>query len=249
MAFYAVMSLFPILLLLLAVGQLVLEALGLTDDALGLVLAVFPPAFADLLRRHLVEAMSAGGALVGAVGLVMLVWSASSGFAALILNLNRAWADARPLGALMARLRAFAVVGCLLGVLAVLLLGRAAFRLLSAWGGAAGLPAVAVPLGRVAPTVLVFLLVTGTFFLLYRLVPGRSTPARFAALGALFSTCASLIATWGFTAYLGSGFATYKLVYGSLGALVSFLVWVYAMAFIVLLGGYLASAFEERRGA
>jgi uncharacterized BrkB/YihY/UPF0761 family membrane protein len=35
MAFYAVVSLFPILILLLVVGRIVLAALGLTDDALG----------------------------------------------------------------------------------------------------------------------------------------------------------------------------------------------------------------------
>lgn len=249
MAFYAITSLFPILLLLFVVGQFLLRALGLTDNALTLVLAFVPPMFSDLVRRHLVEALTAGGALAGAVGLVMLAWSASSGFAALVLNLNRAWSDAQPLGALVARLRAFAVVGCLVGLLAVLLLGRAALRLLSTWGGPLGQPFALMTPEWLAPSVLVFLLVLGTFFLLYRLVPRRKVPVRFAALGALFSTAASLVVTWAFTAYLRSGFATYKLVYGSLGALISFLVWVYVMASIVLLGAYLASAFEEHRSA
>jgi len=124
MAFYAIMSLFPVLLLLFTVGRFVLETFGLTDDALALVLSVFPLPFADLVRFHLLEALTARGAVVGALGLLLLAWSASSGFAALIVNLNRAWADARPLGAVIARLRAFAVVGCLLAFLAVILLGR-----------------------------------------------------------------------------------------------------------------------------
>jgi len=248
MAFYAITSLFPILLLLLVVGQFLLQALGLTDDALTLMLSFFPPAFALVVRRHLVEALTAGGALVGAVGIAMLAWSASGGFAALVLSLNRAWGDARPLGAIVARLRAFAIVGCLLGLLAALLLGRAALRMLTALRAAVGLPFGFAPVWRFSPGVLVFLLVLGVFYLLYRLVPSKKVTVSAAALGALFSATASSVVTWAFTAYLRSGFAAYHLVYGSLGALVSFLVWVYAMAVIVLLGGYLAAAYERHRG-
>lgn len=86
---------------------------------------------------------------------------------------------------------------------------------MSALGAAVGRPFGLAPMGRFGPAALVFMLVLGTFFLLYRLAPSRKVPTRAAAPGAL----------------------------------ISFLVWVYAMALIVLFGGHLAAAFERWRHA
>lgn len=248
MAFYAVFSLFPLLLLLVIAGKLFITGFGLEDDVLGLVLAVFPPAFAGLIERNLSVALAAGGAVAGAVSLVGLVWSAASGFSILAVTLNRAWLGARPINALIARLRALAIVGCLVGLLAVALVLRAALKFLPALSAALGRPAPLEALNSLHPGVPVALVVFAALLLLYRLVPRRKVHWIPAAVGAFLAATGSVAATWAFTLFLESGLATYRLVYGPLGALIAFLTWVYAIAIIVLFGAYLGAALAEHRG-
>ncbi|MBM3307970.1 MAG: YihY/virulence factor BrkB family protein [Candidatus Eisenbacteria bacterium] len=249
MAFYAVFSLFPLLLVLVIAGKLVVAGFGLEDDVLRLVLAVFPPAFADLIQRNLTVALAAGGAVAGVAGLAGLLWAAASGFSILAVTLNRAWLGARPLNALMARLRALAIVGCLVALLAAALVVRAALRFVPALNAWLGRPAALGAVARVHPGIAVALLVFCVLLLLYRLVPRRTVRWRHAAAGALAAGAGSLAATWAFTLFLASGFARYGVVYGPLGALIAFLSWVYAVAAIVLFGAYLGAAIAEHRSA
>jgi membrane protein len=248
MAFYAIFSLFPLLLLLVLAGRLFIAGYGHEDDVLRLVLTAFPPTFADLIERNVNVALAAQGALAGAAGLVGLVWSAASGFSILAVTLNRAWKGARPIGAVVARLRALTIVGCLVGLLALLLVSRAALRLLSLLGAALGRPPWMDTLGQLHPGFTIAVLVFVTLFLLYRLVPRRKVHWLPAVAGALFASAASLAATWAFTLFLSRGLAAYQLVYGPLGALIAFLTWVYAIAIIVQFGAYLGAALAEHRG-
>lgn len=248
MAFYAIFSLFPLLLLLVIAGRLFVAGYGHEDDVLRLVLAAFPPTFADLIERNVNVALVAQGAVAGAAGLVGLVWSAASGFSILAVTLNRAWKGARPIGAVMARLRALAIVGCLVGLLAFLLVSRAALKILSLLSAALGRPMWLDGLGHLHPGFTIAVLVFVTLFLLYRLVPRRKVHWLPAVVGALFASAASLAATWVFTLFLSHGLAAYQLVYGPLGALIAFLTWVYAIAVIVQFGAYLGAALAEHRG-
>jgi len=249
MAFYAIFSLFPFLLLLVLGGRLVIGWLGLADSVLDLTLSVFPQTFSETVSRNVVDALEARGALAGAagvVGLLGLAWAATSGFAILAQNLSRAWRAERPLGLIGARLRALAVVGSLIALLSALLVSRAALRLLPAW---TALLRRRVDLGLpdgAASGVLAFLLFFLILLLLYRLAPAARVRWLHAAAGALVASAAMLGATSAFTAYLRWGLSGYRLVYGSLGALISFMTWVYLLAIIVLFGAYLGAAIADR---
>jgi membrane protein len=186
---------------------------------------------------------------VGAASLVVLGWSATSGLATLAVTLSRAWGGARPIGALKARLRALAVIGCLVGFLALLLFARASLRLLPILNAAMGGPIKLKALGQLHSGVPLFLLVSATLLLLYRLVPSRRVGWLPATVGALLASAASWAVTSAFTWYLGSGLETYRLVYGSLGVPIAFLTWVYALTMIVLAGAYVGAAVAEHRPA
>ena len=56
------------------------------------------------------------------------------------------------------------------------------------------------------------------------------------------ATLAGEIATNGFTWYLSSGIVQYELVYGSLGAIVALMLWIYIGALIILFGAHLGAA-------
>ena len=63
------------------------------------------------------------------------------------------------------------------------------------------------------------------------------------ALGAaLLASVAWELARRGFVWYLGSGWASYDVAYGSLGVVVALLFWIYLSGWIVLFGAHLCAA-------
>ncbi len=78
------------------------------------------------------------------------------------------------------------------------------------------------------------------FFLVYWLVPARRLQSRHIVPGALLAAVLFEVVKVGFNVYL-ENFGNYDVVFGSLGAVVAFLFWVFLSANTVLLGAELAS--------
>src|SRR3546814_12334265 len=83
---------------------------------------------------------------------------------------------------------------------------------------------------------------------MYRCAPGRADAEwRWLSVGSVLATIVWLIATLGFGFY-ASRFGDYNATYGSLGAVVVLLLWLYVSAYAILLGG-LVNAEAERQAA
>ena len=81
---------------------------------------------------------------------------------------------------------------------------------------------------------------------IYRYAPSREEPRwRWVSWGAILATALWLIASALFSIYVGK-FASYDKTYGSLGAVVVLLLWLYLSAFIVLLGAPLNAEIEHQ---
>jgi membrane protein len=240
--FYAVFSLFPFLLLLVALGSMFLQS-PRTQAEVAAAITRFVPLSQDLI------AMNVGGVLkareaVGALGALGLIWSATSAFTMLVRNLDRAWPRAVVKNVFKARLTALAIAAGLAGLSAVVLGARACVRLAVISPASFRLTGFARLCGLPFEKALV-ILVFAALLLVYRLVPSTRVLWREAAGGAAGAALASWAATRAFAWYLGSGLARYNLVYGSLGALLGFLSWVYVAGFCVLGGAHLSSAISD----
>ncbi len=244
--FFAVFSFFPLLLILVAVSSVLLSRLWTEEELLASVLR-FVPVSRDLVSANMRVVLGARGA-VGAVGAAGLLWSATGAFTALVRNLNRAWPAAPQRGAVKSRLVALAILGGLTGIAVLYLAARASTPLAANWAWAA----TAVSRARLSAQEVwrgvMVALVFGGLTLLYRLVPSAYVRWRHAVIGAGAATAAFVAATAGFAWYLNSGLARYNLVYGSLGALVALLAWIYLLALIVLLGAHLCASVGELHG-
>lgn len=87
-----------------------------------------------------------------------------------------------------------------------------------------------------------------TIAAMYRFAPHRTDARwRWLTLGSVLATLLWLAATLGFGLYVAE-FASYQATYGSLGAVVVLLVWLYVSAYAVLLGG-IVNAEAERQTA
>lgn len=242
MAYYALFSLFPLLLALVAAWSFVLERDQAFQQVVGFVTEAIPISQA-LIEKNIQRVLELRGT-VGIVGLIGLLWSAMGAFGVLANNINRAWTDAEPRSFLERRLVALGMVGTLSALLALSLVSTTVLNLL---------PQFQVPLwdsvsiyetplwsalSNLVPWVFTFFL----FLALYLWVPNTKVERTAAFWGAVVAALAWEVAANGFAWYLRSGLVRYELVYGSLGAVVALMFWIYWGSWITLFGAHLSAA-------
>jgi len=245
--FFAVFSLFPLLLILVAVGSTILARFFTQEQILAAIVRLLPVS-RELVSHNMLVVLGARGA-VGAIGAIGLTWSATSAFAVLVRNLNRAWPGARLQSAFRARLNALVLLGALVGLALLFLFLKAIPAVESDWEWFSRVTREFSRLFRAGSRLILLAFILGGLTLLYRWVPSTRVRWLEAGLGALAATAAFAAATSAFTWYLNSGLARYNLVYGSLGTLLALLSWIYIVSLVVLFGAHLGAAVaREMRG-
>lgn len=246
LAYYTLFSLFPLLLALVALGSFFFDSQDALQQAVKLVSDAFPVS-QPLIEDNLRQILGLRGP-VGAIGLIGALWSASGAFAILTRTINRAWPDAEPRNPLESRLLALGMVGTLAVLLILSLMLSTGLNVLAR---------LRLPLAEDASiydstlwtwlsNLVPWLFSAALFTALYRWVPDAKVPWR-AALGAGVPVAAAWeIASNAFAWYVGSGMARYNLVYGSLGAVVALMFWVYVSGWILGFGAHLSAAIARR---
>jgi membrane protein len=242
MSYYAIFSLFPLLLAVIAIGSFFLESARLQEQVLYMVEVILPVGRGIIIDNitEVLEARTAFG-ITGAVG---LLWAASAAFTTLFRNINRAWMRAEPLNVLKSRL----VAMTLIVVLVVLMLFvRYASALINI------LPNIAELLGEesefydslawifISNFVPLFLTFS-IFLILFRWIPNTRVLWSEAFWGALLAALAWELTTIVFTWVLSVGLLQYQLVYGSLGTMIALMFWIYLNSFILIFSAHLTSA-------
>ena len=246
MAFYTLFSLFPVILIVIAANSFLLESLHVQEKILETILKFFPVASHQIISTNMQQILQARGA-VGIVGLIALVWAATCVFTTLVHNLNRAWIDAPAQNIFRARLTAFSIILFLVVLLPLFLMAKAAIHLIVSWnvqliGG------INISYFRpILSNIIIYIFICMTLMILYRWIPKTKVRWSEAFGGAFFAVIAEEAATSAFSWFLSSGLSRYNLVYGSLGALISFMTWIYIINLIVLFGAHLSAAISQHR--
>ena len=233
-AFYAIFSLFPLLLVIISVGSYFVEQEKVFQVVTGFA-EEYLPALTQLIDQDLRMIFESRKGF-GIVGVMALVWAASSVFTDLAFNINLAWTDSRRRHFLHRRL-----VGLGLFLAVNWLMSLELF--LDLINGSSFFRTVWADLSILASWLTIFSLLFG----LYRWAPGSRSRWRSIFWGAFLATTAWKAAGAIFGWYLKTLMDNYRLVYGSLGAIVAFLLWVYILAFIALFGAHLVAAIEHSR--
>ena len=191
-----------------------------------------------------VTRLTAGNGVLGfafAASLAVSLWSANAGMKALLEGLNVAYEVAETRGFIGLDLRslAFTVGGIALAIGAVALV-VAAPHLLPALQGPAGavLTWLRWPLALVVVTVL--------FSVLYQFGPARpETDWRWITPGGVLAALGWMVMSGLSTWYVGN-FGHYDNTYGSLGAIVGFLTWIWLSLMVVMFGAELNNEIEKQ---
>jgi YihY family inner membrane protein len=249
-AYYALFSLFPLLLFLIVIVSFFVD----TDQARVLVLDIVAQAFPDAqdvqeLINGTVKAVFDLRGEIGIISLLGLLWSASAAFTTLAYNIDLAWAPRRQVRPpLLQRL---------IGIGMILILGALVLLALTLSTVLGFVVSMDLPIveklgidGRFLTVIgsrsVSWLLTFVVILALYRWVPKAKVPWAAAILGALMATLVWQILNAGFTWYLTSGLVRYELVYGSLTTIIVLMFWMYLSMLVVLVGAHLAASVAYR---
>jgi membrane protein len=191
-----------------------------------------------------IASISSGALSIGIIaGILVSLWSAMSGIKAVIDALNVIYEQKEDRTFL--KLNLVALVFTLAGF-AAFLLAIAAIVVLPLILSPIGLGTLTEALTRIArwPVLLVVLL--SCLAVLYRYGPDRRAARwQWVTVGSVFAAVTWIVASFLFSWYLAS-FANYNATYGSLGAVVGLMIWLWISTILVLLGAELNAEIEHQ---
>jgi membrane protein len=251
LSFYLLSALFPTLLFLTALFAL-MPIDDLMDRLNAYLARVLPEEAAAATQKTLAEIT--GGARGGllSIGVLLALWSGSSGMTAVITALNIAFDVKEPRPWWKRRLVAVALtVGFGLFIASALVLMVFGPKVGAAIAGWFGLGSVFTTVWHVVSVPLVILLALVTIQLVYYLAPGGRQEWQWLTPGAVVALVLWLGASFGLRVYV-SNFADYSVTYGSIGGVILLMLWLYLTAIAILLGAEVNAAIEHaaaRHGA
>jgi membrane protein len=246
LAYFFLFSVFPLLLVLSNILGMTSEGQRIQEDLLRYFSSVMPPAAYRLLATTLDEVVRNSGRAKLSLGILVTLAAASSGMVAIIEGLNTAYEvrDARSWW----KRRALALVLTLglailsIAALAIVLYGTDFSQFLA---GKLGLGTMFQTLWPFVQWPLVVGFVFLAFTLVYRFAPNvKEQHWHWILPGAATAVMLWLLASFGLRLYLHF-FNSFPATYGSLGAVMVLMLWLYLFGTAILIGGEVNSIVEQ----
>jgi membrane protein len=240
-AYFGLFSLFPLILLSIAIASFNLGPL-MDQKFILQELEFIAPALGELLGQNITEIIQARGP-VTIVALVSLIWSASTIFYMLTQTLSEIWGS-KHRRAVWKR-RGLAILFVLAFVGPVLFLASFAGSIITnlrTW-----LPASIIPIGAGISFVVAILLDFALFMVLYIMLPHGASTWHEILPGAIGAGLLWELAKKAFLLFISTYISVSNLVYGSVAAIIAFLLWANLSGLIFLFGAYLSVSYYQQR--
>ena len=245
-AYYAVLSLFPLSIGLISLLAVVLESEAAEREIVGF-LQSYIPGTSELLETN-VQVTGKIRGLLGVVSLLGLFWSASLLFGAIARCVNRAWDIHQDRPFYIDKVRHIVMAFSVAPLFLMSIGATSALHLLGT---------VSIPfLGEIdllhhyginfLTRLLPLLFTLTVFILIYKFTPNTRTYWRYVWPGALLAAVLFELAKSAFVLYL-EHFADYERVYGSLASVVILLAWAYFSGLILIAGAEFSSEYERMK--
>ena len=244
LAYSLLMAFFPFLIFLLTIVGF--SPIKSEDVLLGLK-SILPKEAYVLIRKTVVEVVDTKNGHLLSLSLIFTVWSAANGLAAVIKGLNKAYDEEEKRSfiklQIVAVLSTIALVFMIMAAFIFLVFGNVLGRYIASslkqldgfWSMWNAL--------RYVGTILNMILI---FSVIYHFTPSRRLKWKEVLPGSIFTTIGWIVVSIGFAFYIDN-FGNYSLVYGSLGAVVTLMTWLFISSIIILLGGELNATLAFQR--
>ncbi len=251
LSYYFMSALIPMLFFLVTCLGIFAKSHDLRHSLIGYLKEFMPPdAFAVLMRTlHEIATRSSGFKVT--IGLALALWSGSGGMRSIMDALNRCYhvKEGRPIWKRVALSMALttAISGLTILALIIVLYGGGIAQFV---GNYVGLSNITILLWKAAQWPLALFFVMFSFALMYYWAPDAQQQWAWITPGSLIGVILWIVASVAFRVYLHY-FNSYGKTYGSMGAVIVLLLWLYITGMAILVGGEINSEIENaaaRRG-
>ncbi|EEI19119.1 YihY/virulence factor BrkB family protein [Lentilactobacillus hilgardii] len=244
LAFYSLMSIFPILF----IGGSILNLFQIhTGDIMEYVRPIFPDRIYVMLEPVIDSTLRSGGTSQLSIGLIVTIWSASRAIAAFQRSINKAYGVAEDQTAISNRILSFLWMLLLIVVVVAVMIAFALSQFVFSWLS----PILHIPQSIISfvstvkwpsTMILVWLLLSVLFYI----VPTAKVKFRYVWFGALFTTLGLMILAQAFSIYV-TFFAHRVDAYKTIGTFIVLMFWLDFSGLIMLLGGVINATIQELR--
>lgn len=241
--FYALLALFPAIAAVVSIYGLLADP-NTIAKSLNSVSAILPGGALEVVRDQLTRLTAQGSGSLGfsfVVGLAVSLWSANGGIKALFDALNVVYEEREKRSFI--RLNAVSLaftIGMILFALIALVCVIAVPVVLQ------HLPYVIGSIINIARWPILLVLVAVALACIFRYGPSRSEPRwRWISWGSAFAAMAWLAVSALFSSY-AANFGSFNKTYGSLGAVVGFMTWMWLSIIVILIGAKLNAEIEHQ---
>jgi membrane protein len=242
--FYGLLALFPALTAVVSLYGLFAQPASINEH-LSILTGVLPGGAVEIVQEQVSRVAAKGQAnlLTFTFGLLLAIWSTNSGMKAIIDALNVSYKEKERRGFIKLNLASLALTA---GGIVAVLIAIAAVIVASLVLSYIGLETwVQALLSLLRWPVLLVLVIFG-LAVLYRFGPSRERPRwQWISVGSIFAAAAWLLSSALLSLYL-SNFANYDATYGSLGAAIGLMMWMWISAIVILLGAELNAEVEHQ---
>ena len=245
-AFYGFLAIMPLLGAVVLVYGIAADPATVARNMTQLT-SVMPQDVAKLIGDQLMTVVTTSDGKKGfglLLALTLALFGARNGAGAIITALNIAYEEQEKRGFVHVNLLAIGITATAVMLAIVAIVAITAMGFLQSL--IAGAPAIVILAGKLAAYLLLLLAGAGAAATLYQYGPSRST-ARWVWLtpGSVFAALMWLVLTIGFGIYVAQ-FGNYNATYGSLGAVVVTMTWLYLSSYILIFGAELNSELERQ---
>lgn len=244
--FYTLLALFPALATLISLYGLFADPVAIAGQ-LQAAQGIIPGGGIDIIKGQ-IDALTANGHQAlgwsAVLGFLASVWSANAGIKSLFDALNIVYHEREKRSYITLTLICFCFT---IGALVFLIAALTAIVVVPVVFTYLGLANEVSLLGLLRWPALVVVLML-FLSLVYRYGPSRKRVRfQWVTWGSAFAAVAWLLVSIGFSYYVAN-FGSYNRTYGSLGAAIGFMTWIWISTMVMLLGGELNAEMEQRTG-
>lgn len=242
LGYYFMLALFPLLIFLLSLVSVLRDRIDVVTPFMATLRNVMPGQAYQLIGTEIERILQSSNGGVFTLGMLGTVWAASSGVASLMGTLNRAYEAKETRGLVKLRI---AAVGITVALVVLLLAGSVLLTMgdtIAGWAaGWLGLEWVAKLVG----TGINYALGLGILFVAFEVVYyfGPNVPDQkwsWVSPGGIVGIGLFILASVGFSLYVRFN-DSYSVTYGSIGAVIVLMLWLYLLGLSLLMGAEINS--------
>ena len=243
--YYALLALFPAIAALVSIYGLFADPATIQNH-LNTLSGILPGGALDVIREQVTRISSKGEGTLGisfVVGLVISLWSANAGMKAIFDALNIVYDEEERRGIVALNLQSLAFT---LGAIAFVLLALVGIVVLPIVLDFVGLGAAVEWLLTIARWPLLLAVIVLGLAVLYHYGPSRDRAEwTWVTPGSLIAAIVWVVVSMLFSYYVAN-FGSYNETYGSLGAIIGFMTWIWISSVVVLVGAEINAEVEHQ---